>query len=189
MADNETFHLKRLSRELVAEGTLVKLYKDHMQLPHGGTEDWDFVHHKKIGGACCVPILPDGRIVLVEQYRAVNDIVSLELPAGIRDPHDADASLTAARELEEETGYRCATIRPLLHLKAAIAFCDEDTDIYLAEGLTKVGGQTLDDAEEIRVKIFTMDEVLDKIFAGEIPDAKTVAGILAYRVQQTGDHA
>ena len=61
-----------------------------------------------------------------------------------------------------------------------MAYCSEFTDVYLAEDLIPIGGQHLDEAEEIRIEAFDLDTLLGKIYSGQIQDAKTAAGILAY---------
>ena len=53
------YKLKRLGRELAAPGKALEFYRDDMELPDGKIEKWDFVHHKRGGGACVVPVLPD----------------------------------------------------------------------------------------------------------------------------------
>ena len=65
-------------------------------------------------------------------------------------------------------------------MDTAIAWCDEKVEIYLAQDLYKAGGQQLDDAEEIGVEAIPVEELRRRIFAGEMRDAKTVAGVLAY---------
>ena len=132
-----------------------------------------------VQSACAVPVLPDGRILLIRQLRPVIDRKTWELPAGARD-HQEDPSVTAARELFEETGYRAGRITPLLVLKTAPAWCDEETHVYLAEDLTREGDQCLDEAEEIDMAAFPLPELLARIRSGELQDAKTVAGILMY---------
>ena len=154
------YKLRRLDRTLASPGKVLEFYRDRVQLPDGQQENWDFVHHKRGGGACVVPVLPDGRILLIHQYR----------PAVDRE----------TRELEEETGYRCGKISRLVRLDTAIAWCDEKVEVYLAEDLTKSGSQNLDEAEEIGLEAIPVEELKRRIFAGEIRDAKTVAGILAY---------
>ena len=101
-------------------------------------------------------------------------------PAGARDAEDVDTSVTAKRELEEETGYSIEEILPLVKNQTAVAYCNEYTDIYLARNLQPIGDQHLDEAEEIKVEAFEKEELLRRIYAGEIRDAKTVAGIMAY---------
>ena len=174
------YTLRRLNRELASPGKALEFYRDTMQLPDGRTEKWDFVHHKKGGGACVVPVLPDGRVLMIHQYRPAVDRETTELPAGAFDADDPDFAVTASRELEEETGYKCGKIRRLVRLDTAIAWCDEKVEIYLAQDLYKAGGQQLDDAEEIGVEAIPVEELRRRIFAGEMRDAKTVAGILAY---------
>ena len=173
------YKLKRVGRELVMPGKVIDFYRDTMELPDGRIEKWDYIDHKR-GGACIVPVLPDGRILMIHQYRPAIDRETLELPAGARDSVQEDTAVTAARELEEETGYRSDKITLLLKLKSAVAYCSEFTDVYLAEDLIPIGGQHLDEAEEIRIEAFDLDTLLEKIYSGQIQDAKTAAGILAY---------
>ena len=170
--------MKRLKRELMYKGAILDIYKDTMQFANGTTEEWDFVSHRK-GAAAVLPVLPDGRVILVRQYRNALERETLELPAGCRDSLDEDTKLTAARELEEETGYHSDQISFLLSLRTTVAFCDEFVDDYLAENLVP-GEQHLDDSESIDVEIYSLDEVCEMIYAGKMQDSKTVAAILAY---------
>lgn len=176
------YKLRRLDRQLDSDGKVLSFYRDTMELPDGKIEQWDYVHHKRGGGACVVPVLNDGRILMVHQYRPALDRESIELPAGAFDADDPDFAVTASRELEEETGYRCGRIRRLVSLDTAVAWCNEIVEVCLAQDLEKVSGQKLDEAEEIRVEAIAVEELERMIFAGEIRDAKTVAGILAYLV-------
>ena len=171
--------LRRLDRKTVYNGAVLDFCRDTVQLPDGKTEEWDFIHHRKGGGACVVPVLPDGRILMIRQYRPAVGRETLELPAGGRDAEESTAR-TAARELREETGYRAADLHYLCTLDTAVAYCDEQTDIYLAEGLTADGTPQPDEAEDIRTVSCKTEELLSMIASGEIRDAKTVAGILAY---------
>ena len=170
--------MKRLKRELMYKGAILDIYKDTMQFANGTTEEWDFESHRK-GAAAVLPVLPDGRVILVRQYRNALERETLELPAGCRDSLDEDTKLTAARELEEETGYHSDQISFLLSLRTTVAFCDEFVDVYLAENLVP-GEQHLDDSESIDVEIYSLDEVCEMIYAGKMQDSKTVAAILAY---------
>lgn len=185
--------IKRLKREKVYEGSVFNFYQDTMRLPDGKIETWDFVAHKRVGGAATVPVLPDGRILLIRQYRPAVDRDTLELPAGARDSSGEDPILTAARELEEETGYSSREVTPLISLKTATSWSNEETDVYLALNCKKKGEQTLDEAEEIQVEAYPLEELLNRIYSGELQDAKTVAGILAYygrvRKEETDVHS
>ena len=181
--------LHRTDRQLACAGAVLEFYRDTMVLPDGQVQTWDYVHHKKGGGACTVPVLPDGRILLIRQFRPAIDREALELPAGARDSSGEDPAVTAARELEEETGYRPGRMTKLAHILTAIAWCNESTDIYLARDLEPVSSQHLDEAEEIELCIMSLDELCSRIFAGEIQDAKTVAGIMAYRSSAVSGHS
>lgn len=173
-------HLRRLSRSLAYSGSVVDVYQDTMELPDGCIQKWDFVCHKKGGGACIVPVLADGRILMVRQYRPAIDRETLELPAGAVDAEDATTEDTARRELREETGYTAGKWKLLLRLKTAVAYCNEYTDVYLAAELEDFHGQALDEAEEIRLRAVEPEVLLQDIYSGRIQDSKTVAGILAY---------
>lgn len=107
------------------------------------------------------------------------DRETLEIPAGARDSVTEDTAICAKRELEEETGYICGKIEKLLALKSTVAFCNEFIDVYLATELTE-GVQHLDEEEFIDVEAWKLSDLCEKIYAGEIQDAKTVAAILAY---------
>lgn len=172
------FHQKRLSRELVYQGTILDIYKDKMELANGNTEEWDFVSHR-MGAACVLPVLEDGRVILVRQYRNALERETLEIPAGCRDSVDEDTRLTAQRELEEETGYHSDVISFLVSINSAGAFCDEHIDIYVAKNL-KAGEQHLDEAESIDLEILDLKQVQKMIFDGIIQDSKTVAAIMSY---------
>ena len=172
--------VERVKRTLVREGSILDIYDDEMRLPDGSTEHWDFVSHRK-GAACTVAVLDDKRILLVRQYRPALERYTLELPAGSRDSKEEDTRVCAERELFEETGYKAGKMKKLLSLKSTVAFCDELIDVYLATDLKKEGAQSLDPAESIDLKAFSLDELLEMISDFTIQDAKTVAGILAYK--------
>lgn len=168
----------RLKRELAYRGTILDIYKDTMQLENGNIEEWDFVSHR-MGAAAVLPVLPDGKIIMVRQYRNALERETLEIPAGKRDSLDEDTAICAARELEEETGYKGGKIEFLLSLRTTVAFCDEFVDVYLATDLTP-GVQHLDDSESIEVETYTVDELCEMVYAGKLQDSKTVAAIMAY---------
>ena len=177
---NEEKGAERIKRTLVRAGSILDIYDDEMRLPDGTIEHWDFVSHRK-GASCTVAVLDDKRILLVRQYRPALERFTLELPAGSRDSKEEDTKVCAERELFEETGYRAGEMKKLLSLKSTVAFCDELIDVYLATGLKKEGAQSLDPAEAIEIRAYSLDEILKMIFDYTIQDAKTVAGILAYK--------
>ena len=169
---------KRLSRKLVAHGAIIDYYQDTMQIPNGNIAKWDFIKHK--GAAAVVPIDEQGRLIMVRQYRNALERYTLEIPAGGLQTPEEPTRDAAARELSEETGYHCDQLELLLSIRTTVAFCNEKIDIYVAEHLTP-GKQHLDEDEYVQVKAYPLEELVEKIYAGEIQDSKTVAAILAYK--------
>lgn len=170
--------VERLKRELAYEGTILKVYKDYVRTPDGHEAVWDFIHHD--GAAAVVPVMDDGRLLLVRQYRNALDRFTLELPAGKLDAPGEPGIECAARELEEETGYRSDDLTLLIKVNTTIAFCNEWVEIYLARNL-KPSHQHLDEGEDIEIEAWTVEDLLALIREQKITDAKTMAGIMAYR--------
>ena len=158
--------VKRMGRELAYQGTVLKVYKDHMKFSNGNTEDWDFIHHD--GAAAVIPVMDDGKILMVKQYRNALERDTLEIPAGKLDDPDEEGIVCASRELKEETGYR-----------TTVAFCDERIEVFVARNLIP-GEQHLDEDEFVDVKAYKLEELKEMIFEGKIQDSKTMAAILAY---------
>ena len=169
---------KRISRDLVAKGAIIDYYQDTMQIPNGNIAKWDLLDHK--GAAAVEAVREDGKLLMVRQYRNAIDRMTLEIPAGSRDSVTEDTKVCAARELEEETGYRSDDLTRLLSLKTTVAFCDEFIDVYLARNL-KPGHQHLDEGEFLDVEAHDIDELCQMIYDGKLQDAKTVSALLAYK--------
>lgn len=170
---------RRLNRELVYQGSIIDFYKDTVLVPNGNIVKWDFIGHK--GAAAIVPVLEDGRILMVRQYRNALDRYTLEIPAGGRNGEDEPYITCAHRELEEETGYKTdiENLEQLISLRTTVAFCNEKIEVYVARNLQQ-SAQNLDEDEFINVTPYTIEELLDKIYSGEIEDSKTVSSLLAY---------
>lgn len=169
--------IQRTKRELMYEGTVVKVYRDHMVFSNGHTEEWDFIHHD--GAAAVVPVLEDGRILMVRQFRNALDRETLEIPAGKLDDPREPGILCAGRELKEETGYSSDDLEWLITLRTTVALCNEKIEIYVARNLS-FGRQQLDENEFVAVRPYTLDALKGMIFSGIIEDSKTAAAILAY---------
>lgn len=174
-------HVERVGRKKVYEGAVIDVYQDTMRLPDGRKEKWDFVDHR-MGAAAVVAVTNDGKLIMVRQYRPALDRYTLELPAGKRDSLTEDTLVTAKRELSEETGYESDDWKKILSVRTTVAFCDEHIDIYLAANCRKTSGQHLDPDEDIDILEYDADFLKKKIQAGEIEDAKTIAGIMSYLV-------
>ncbi|MBR3039082.1 MAG: NUDIX hydrolase [Lachnospiraceae bacterium] len=169
---------ERLDRRLVAHGHIMDYYEDTIAVPNGNIAHWDFIKHK--GAAAVIPVLPDGRILMVRQYRNALDRETIEIPAGglneNEDPYDC-----AMRELTEETGYSVDQMEFLISVCTTVAFCNEKIPIYVAFIDGKQGEQHLDEDEYIKVEPYALDDLCDLIYSGQLNDSKTVAAIMAYK--------
>lgn len=172
--------IKRTGRELVYEGSILKVYRDDMEFADGHTSKWDYIHLD--GAAAVLPVADDGRILLVRQYRNALDRYTWEIPAGKLDRPDEPGIVCAARELEEETGYRSGCLELLLTIRTLVAFCNEKVEIYAAKDLI-LSQQHLDEEEEIEIRFFTPEELKSMIFRQEIEDNKTISAVMAYLVK------
>lgn len=169
---------ERLNRELVYEGAIINMYRDSVKVPNGNIAKWDFIGHK--GAAAVIPIMEDGKILLVKQWRNALDRFTLELPAGGLESVEEPMIDCAARELEEETGYKSEELEFLVSLRTTVAFCNERIDVFVARNLVKTS-QHLDEDENIEIGFYEMSELLEMIRKGEMQDSKTVSAILAYQ--------
>ncbi|MDD6790493.1 MAG: NUDIX hydrolase [Lachnospira sp.] len=176
---NPKEHIRRTGREVVYQGSVLKFCRDTIQTPDGRTEYYDFIDHSR--AAACVAVDAAGRVLLVRQYREAIDRVATEIPAG--GINRGETSLqAAARELEEETGYRAKRITPLISEITAIAYCNEVVDVFLAEELEKTS-QHLDPDESIAPVFFTPDEFIREVAEGRIQDSKTIAAVMFWMAE------
>ena len=171
--------IKRIRRTLRYQGAIVDFYTDHMELPNGHTADWDYIEHRK-GAAAVVAVQPDGKLLMVKQYRNAIGRYTLEIPAGARDSKEEPFEACAARELEEETGYRCEKLEYLISIKTTVAFCNEGIEVYVARDLIP-SRQHLDPDEFVELEAHPVEELCRWIYEGKLQDSKTVAAILAYK--------
>ncbi len=162
-----------LRSETVYPGKLLTLRVDTVRLPNGNERAREVVEHP--GAIVLVPLLPDGRVVLVRQWRHAVGQVLLELPAGTREAGEEPAT-TAARELKEETGYTARDIVFLGAFFSAPGFCTENLYAYLAVGLT-AGDATPEEDEGITLVSLPLTDLPAIIARGEIHDAKSIAAI------------
>ena len=177
---NMSEEFKRLNRELIVKGAIIDYYQDTILVPNGNVVKYDFIGHQ--GAAAVVPVRNDGKLLMVRQFRNSLDRYTLEIPAGGLNGADEPTMKAAARELEEETGYKAGNIDWLITVRTTVAFCNEKIDIYLARDLTP-GEQHLDEDEYIHVEAYTVEELCEKIFSGEIEDSKTIAAVMAYKAK------
>lgn len=160
--------------ETLLETRKFTVVRETVGTPGGRAKTRDIVRHP---GACViVPLLDDGRLCLIRNFRIAVGETLIELPAGTLEPPELPAK-TAERELIEETGYRAAKIELLHAFYASPGFLDEKMHLYLATGLS-AGESALEEGEEIENLLVPFDEAVAMIFRGEIQDAKTIVGLL-----------
>ena len=169
---------ERLDRKLIAKGTIVDYYHDIVRVPNGNVVTWDFIWNK--GAAAVVPVREDGKIIMVKQYRNAIDRNTIEIPAGGLNFPGEPTKDAAARELDEETGFKSKDLEFLISIKTTVAFCNENIDIYVAKNLMP-SKQNLDEDEFINVEAYTVEELCELIYAGKIEDSKTVSAIMSYK--------
>jgi len=160
--------------EKIFSGKLIDLYFDHVELPNGKSSTREWINHP--GAVCIIPILPDGNLCLIRQYRYGPRDEFIEIPAGKLDTGE-DALVCANRELQEETGYIAGKLTFLTNIYPAIGFSNEKMWMYLAEDL-QLSNQSLDQDEFLELLPLSLVEAIDLINQGKITDVKTIIGVL-----------
>lgn len=175
MADHE---FETLTSETVYVGSIFALRADEVRMPGGTTARREVVEH--YGSVAVVALDDDNNVMLVYQYRHALSRRLWELPAGLLDLGDEPPHLTAARELEEETGLAADQWRVLVDLDSAPGFSDESVRIYLATGLSNIGRpQAHDEEADMVLRWFPLAQAVRMVFNGEIVNSIAVSGILA----------
>ena len=159
----------------VFAGKVFRVTRDKVSIPGKGDVIREIVRHA--GAVAIVPLVSSTEVLLVKQYRFATKADLWEVPAGTLEPHESPQQC-AARELEEETGYRAGEIWPVLRFFTTPGFCDELMHLFVARNLTP-GRQKLDRDESLVTETFQLDRARDMIVAGEIRDAKTIVGLAA----------
>ena len=156
------------------EGPLLRIDLDEVRLPGGAVARLESIRHP--GAAAVLPFLPDGRVLLVRQYRHAMGGWILEVPAGKLDDGEAPEAC-AVREVEEEVGYRAGALVPLGAIFTTPGFTDEVIWLYEAHGLEKT--ELAHEADEvIEVLVWEFEEAVRAVQDGRIRDGKSVAAIL-----------
>ncbi|WP_117234101.1 NUDIX hydrolase [Vibrio maerlii] len=158
--------------KIIHQWKRISLNEDQVTLPTGQTITHTTIHHP--GAAVILPILEDGRLVLVRQFRPSLNKWILELPAGTIEENELPLAC-AKRELKEETGYECEKFIDLGQLTPLAGFCDEIQHLFIATDVKQVCGLNCDDDEIIEIQLLTVDELENLIKTNQISDTKTIA--------------
>ena len=162
-----------LSSEQVYTGKFLKLNLDTVALPNGKITELEILRHP--GASATVPLKENGKVVLIRQLRHATGGFIYEIPAGKLDLQE-DPRVCAARELEEEVGYRAGHLELLTSIWTAPGFTDEVIHIFLGTNL-EIGRQNLDQDEILEIVEWDLEEAISKIQDGTIRDAKTIIGL------------
>lgn len=163
----------RVASEMIYDGKVLKVHKDRVAMPDGRQFDRLVVDHP--GAVAIVPLTAAGEVLLVRQYRYAVGEALLEVVAGTLEPGE-DPAETAARELQEEAGFKAGRLVKLCEFFTAPGFCQEKMHLFLAQDLTesRLPG---DEDEEIDVVRLPLGEAVAMARRGEFRDAKTLVAL------------
>jgi ADP-ribose pyrophosphatase len=177
-------HLKEttLSSKEIFKGRIIDLYVEEVELPNGKTSTREIVKHP--GAVAVLAITPDNKILMVEQFRKPLGRTLVEIPAGKLEKGELPEA-TAKRELEEETGYTCGDLRPLISFYTSPGFADELVHLFITEKLEKLTvAADLDEDEFLEVMEVTLEEAQEMIQNKRIYDAKTAYAVQYLQLKQ-----
>ncbi len=172
---------KVISSRVVARGKVVTVRRVAVRMPSGRRSSRLLVEHS--GSVAIVPLLDDGRLVLIRQFRLAAGGTIWEIPAGHMESGE-DPVGCAKRELEEETGYRAGKVEPLFEAYLSPGSSTELMRFFLATGLER--REQMPEADEI-IAVHAVDALeVDRMLAtNEIRDAKTIAAVASLQARGT----
>jgi len=162
----------------IFSGHVFDIEVDQIEYNSGNKSRRETVIHP--GGAVLVAVKPNGKIILVKQFRHPFKKFIYELPAGKLDKNE-DPLDCAKRELIEETGYRTENITKLGSIYTSPGYCNEILHIFLAQDLADGDHAREEGEENMEMLEFTIDEIDEMIMSGKIKDGKTISGIYYYK--------
>ncbi|MBN1899588.1 MAG: NUDIX hydrolase [Spirochaetes bacterium] len=172
--------VKIIKSAKIYQGRFLSFFRDDIILKKKVKAIREYMDHPPAVGI--IPFIDKDTIVMVEQYRYANDLVSLEIPAG-KVNRQEELKKGALREMEEEIGYTAAMsdLIPFYTYTPAISYSREKLTLFIARNLKKTD-QNPDEDEMIKVKIFKLNQIEEMIKKNKIMDSKTVMAILLYQM-------
>ncbi len=168
------------TRELLLQTSRFSVERLRRAMPDGTCTTREIVAHP--GAVVILPILEDGTLVMIRNFRPAVGRELLELPAGTLEKEETPADC-ARHELEEETGYRANEFQPLPPFYTSPGISTERMYGFVARDLTRTA-QKLDPGEQIRVEIMQPDKILQLLRQGVLEDAKSIAVLARHFLQQ-----
>jgi ADP-ribose pyrophosphatase len=171
---------KKIDSQRVFSGRIMNVDVDRVSLPDGKEAVRECVRHS---GGAAVLLVKDESVLLVKQFRYLYNKEIYEIPAGKLNEGE-DPLVAAARELEEETGFK-ANLFHALDIYPTPGYTDEIIHIYFAKNYEYVGCH-LDEGEFLNCEFIPIKNVLEMVDSGEIADAKTIAALYKYLLNEKG---
>lgn len=161
-----------MTKQIIHSWKNIQLTVEDHHLPTGKVISHTSIEHP--GAAVIIPLLSNGDIVLVNQYRPSLNKWLLEIPAGTMEDGE-NPLFCAKRELKEETGYEATNWQALGQITPLAGFCDEIQHLFIAKNLSAPSATNLDDDELMSVITLSLSDIEQKIIDNDITDAKTIA--------------
>jgi len=161
-----------IDRKHIYSGKIIDIVVDTIEV-QGEPATREVVRHP--GGVMIMAEMEDGRIAFVRQHRYPLDQKLLELPAGKLEPQEKP-EISAARELEEEIGFRPDSMEHIFSFYSTPGFCDEILHFYYTNRMQKTSVNPAD-GEDIVVEFYSLEEAINMVCRGEITDGKTLLAL------------
>ncbi len=178
---NDSLVLKPSARSTQLRSEIFSVQSWAFDDPHIGRFERDVVVHP--GAVLILPLVDANHVVMVHNARHAVGRELLELPAGTLEAGEPPGDC-AARELQEETGYRSSDVSPLATFHTCPGICTELMHAFVARGL-EPGPQRLEPTEHIRIEIFALTDALAMCADGRILDGKTIAALTIHHLRET----
>ncbi|SHJ43095.1 ADP-ribose pyrophosphatase [Malonomonas rubra DSM 5091] len=174
--------MSKTNEEIIYRGRILDLARETHRMPDDREACFEIVQHP--GGSAALPVLADGRVILIRQFRPAAASYVLEIPAGrLETGENADECIK--RELQEEIGYSAEKVEDLGYVYSSMGFCTEKIHLFIATGLHKTE-TALEPDEFIEPIVMTIEKALEKIEDGSIVDAKTQLALMRYALKSKG---
>jgi ADP-ribose pyrophosphatase len=173
MTDELAWETRNRSIDYECPGFAVR--RDEVTLPDGRETDFHVVDEGDT--VVILPFTPEGRVVVIEEWRQAVDHVARGIPAGGIEQADESITEAARRELTEETGYEAGEIEHLTSAEPANGLLTTTNHYVLAHECRPTAEQNLDPNESIRVETTGLEDLRRAVREGEIRDARTVLAV------------